>query len=73
LAIPDFQSFMLPVLELAAEGGEHSLSEAREVLAKRFNLSPEEQKELLPSGRQARFANRVAWAKVYLEQSRFGV
>ena len=45
------------------------MAEAREVLATRFHLTPEEQKELLPSGRQTRFANRVAWAKVYLEQA----
>lgn len=34
-----------------------------------FNLTDAEESELLPSGRQRRFANRVAWAKVYLERA----
>ena len=70
MPIPDFQSFMLPVLVLASDGREHSLEEAREVTAREFNLTPEERNELLPSGRQRRFDNRVAWAKVFLEKAR---
>src|SRR5213592_3525417 len=70
VAIPDFQSLMLPVLELAADGREHTLAEAREVLARRFGLTDAERAELLPSGRQRRFDNRVAWAKVHLAQAR---
>ena len=69
MPIPDFQSCMLPVLELAGDGKVHALSEAREYLARRFNLTEQELNELLPSGRQRRFNNRVAWAKVYLEQA----
>ena len=34
-----------------------------------FQLTDEEQQALLPSGRQATFTNRVAWAKVYLSQA----
>lgn len=68
MAVPDFQSLMLPLLRLAADGKEHSVSEARARLASEFRLSEAEQNELLPSGRQSRFGNRVAWAKVYLEQ-----
>jgi restriction system protein len=69
LPIPDFQSFMLPVLQLASDGAEHSLEEARTVLAEKFMLTDAERAELLPSGRQRRFDNRVAWAKVYLQQA----
>jgi restriction system protein len=60
---------MLPMLRIAGDGQEHSLSEARTRLASEFKLTQAEQEELLPSGRQSRFANRVAWAKVYLEQA----
>jgi restriction system protein len=67
--IPDFQSIMLPLLQLAADGQEHSLAEAREVLSGHFSVTPEELEQLLPSGRQAVFANRVAWAKSYLVQA----
>jgi restriction system protein len=68
MPIPDFQSIMRPLLELAADGKEHSLVEAREKLAQKFKLTEEEKAALLPSGRQARFTNRVAWARVYLGQ-----
>jgi restriction system protein len=67
--IPDFQSCMLPVLELAGDGKVRALVEARQVLAHKFALTDQELNELLPSGRQRRFNNRVAWAKVYLEQA----
>lgn len=69
MPIPDFQSFMLPMLELASDGREHSLEEARGALAERFGLSDAEREEVLPSGRQRRFDNRVAWAKVYLQRA----
>jgi len=69
MAIPDFQSVMRPLLELASDGKEHSLAEAREKLGEIFRLSEEEKKALLPSGKQATFTNRVAWARVYLGQA----
>jgi restriction system protein len=56
------------MLRLAGDGKTHSLAEARTRLAAEFKLTQAEQDELLPSGRQTRFANRVAWAKAYLEQ-----
>lgn len=68
MAIPKFQEITLPMLKLATDGEVWSLADAREELAKHFQLTEEELEELLPSGRQARFANRVAWAKVYLER-----
>jgi restriction system protein len=67
MPLPDFQSLMLPMLKFAANGGVCTLSGAREHLATHFTLSPEDLKEMFPSGRQGKFANRVAWAKVYLE------
>jgi len=67
--IPDFQSLMLPFLEFASDGKEHDMSEVREALAERLGISREERAEMLPSGRQAVFNNRVAWAKVYLQMA----
>ena len=60
---------MLPVLKLAADGEEHKFSQAVEELADEFNLSTEERNELLPSGSQAVFNNRVGWARSYLKQA----
>lgn len=66
MAVPDFQSIMLPLLQLASDGQEHILSETHEALADYFGLTEADRKELLPSGRQTKFVNRISWAKVYL-------
>ena len=66
MAIPDYQTIMLPLLRFAGDGQVHSKSEAVESLAKEFELSDEEIKELLPSGKQALFDNRVGWARTYI-------
>ena len=68
MTIPTFQEITLPLLRLASDGRVQVLSEVRKVLASHFGLSPAEEEELLPSGRQGRFANRVAWAKVYMQR-----
>lgn len=67
MPIPDFQSVMLPLLRHLADGRERSNQETLEALAEEFGLSQEERQELLPSGRQPIFTNRVAWAKVHLK------
>jgi restriction system protein len=69
MPIPDFQSIMLPLLELTSDGEEHSLKEAVEALANDYQLTQEERSELLPSGQQQVFYNRVGWANTYLKKS----
>ena len=69
MAIPDYQTLMLPVLKLAADQAEHKFSQAVEELADEFSLTPEERNELLSSGSQAVFNNRVGWARSYLKQA----
>lgn len=69
MAIPNYQTLMLPVLKLAADNTEHKFSQAVEALADEFNLSAEERAEVLPSGSQAVFNNRVGWARSYLKQA----
>lgn len=69
MAIPDFQSVMLPLLNFAADQQEHSLQDTVDALASIFGLTVEEREELLPSGKQARFDNRVAWARSYFKQA----
>jgi restriction system protein len=66
--IPDYQTLMRPVLESSASG-EISIKNAIFKLANQFQLSEEERQELLPSGKQLKFANRVNWAKSYLKQA----
>lgn len=69
MGIPDYQSIMLPLLRYASDGKEHSLRETIEVLAEQFSLSEDERKQLLPSGRQATFDNRVGWARTYMKKA----
>jgi hypothetical protein len=68
MAVPDFQTLMLPLLKLASDGQQHSLSEAVEQMAKEFQLSHEDQTELIPSGQQ-RLYNRIGWARTYLKKA----
>lgn len=69
MPIPDYQSIMLPLLRLAGDDQEHSAREAVDALATEFNLSPAERAELLASGQQAIFNNRVGWANSYLKKA----
>jgi restriction system protein len=69
MAIPDYQSIMLPLLRFAADEKEHSLREAIEGLSGKFGLTDAEKKELLPSGQQPTFDNRVAWARTYMTKA----
>lgn len=69
MAVPDYQSLMLPLLKLTSDRQEHSLSEAIEILSQEFGLSNDDRKELLPSGRQFKFDNRVGWACTYIKKA----
>lgn len=61
-------SFFKPLLDVAADGKEHSMKEAKEIIAKRMNIAEADLRELLPSGTQTKFDNRIAWAKSYFVQ-----
>jgi restriction system protein len=66
MPVPDYQSVMLPLLRFTGEKkDETSTGEAVEVLAKEFGLKDDDLKEMLPSGIQSTFINRVGWASTY--------
>ena len=69
MVIPNYQAIMLPLLLFAGDSEEHSLQEAVDSLADYFDLTDEELRELLPSGQQALFRNRLGWARSYLKQA----
>jgi restriction system protein len=69
MSIPDYQTIMLPLLRFAEDKKEHSLHEAVNVLANKFSLTENELQELLPSGKQTIFINRVGWARTYLSKA----
>lgn len=68
MAIPDYQSLMLPILEIGAKG-ESSVSLAADEMGQRFGLTAEEREEMLPSGKQRLLHNRLHWAKFYLTKA----
>ena len=54
----------------AIEDGElHTAKEVRQILASDMQLSEEYRGEMLPSGKQSKFDNRVAWARTYLDKA----
>lgn len=67
--IPDYQSLMLPILRLVSDKQEYRYRDLIEKLALEFKLTDEERKELLASGNQPVFDNRVGWAKTYLKKA----
>ena len=67
--IPDYQSLMLPLLRLVSDSQEYKYRDIIEKLAVEYKITDEERKELLASGNQAIFDNRVGWAKTYLKKA----
>jgi restriction system protein len=67
--IPDFQSIMLPLLKLLSDKREYQIRDIVEDLSNVFHLTEDERKEMLPSGTQPTFSNRVAWARTYLKKA----
>ena len=69
MAIPDYQTIMLPLLKIAGDKKEHSIREAIDHICDLFKLSEQERKEVLPSGRSYIIDNRVGWARTYLKKA----
>lgn len=69
MAIPDFQTIMLPFMKILADGQLWAIKDLTESLAVHFNLTDSERHELLPSGQQSIFSNRVAWAKSHIKNA----
>ena len=69
MAIPDYQTCMLPLLKYYADGQEHTNRDSIDALAKEFRLTDEERRMMLPSGVQGLFDNRVNWARTYMKKA----
>jgi restriction system protein len=67
--IPDFQKVMLPLLKKIKDGKDYKVEEIVNLMAKEFNVTDEERKELLPSGQTFVFGNRVGWARTYMKKA----
>ena len=69
MAVPDFQSLMLPALRALSSGAKSPLVDVRARVAAAQNLTLEDVREMVPSQRQTRLANRVNWALVYMQRA----
>jgi restriction system protein len=69
VAIPDFQTLMLPLLRQLADGREHAFADLVEALSEEFDVTPSERRQLLPSGGYPVMRNRVGWARTYLRKA----
>ena len=69
MPIPDYQTLMLPLLEILTDDQEHELKNIVGELAVAFSLTEQERKALLPSGLQPIFRNRVGWARTHLKKA----
>ncbi|RPI61059.1 MAG: restriction endonuclease, partial [Planctomycetaceae bacterium] len=67
MPIPDFQTLMLPLLKFCADGSEKYRVDAIDAMANEFKVTDDERAELLDSGKQSRFDNRVGWARSHLK------
>jgi restriction system protein len=69
MSVPDYQSFMRPLLEYAADGSEKNIREAIDALAEKMGLWEEDRTKLLPSGKKTFLSDRVHWARTYLDKA----
>jgi restriction system protein len=69
LAIPDYESLMLPLLKRLADGESRTLRDVIAELADECQLTADERTQLLPSGGTLTFHSRVGWAKTYLKKA----
>ena len=69
MAVPKFYEFFRAFLVVLQDGELHKMSEVRNRIAVDMNLSEDDLSEMLPSGKQTTFSNRVAWARTYLNKA----
>lgn len=69
MPIPGFQDFMGPFLQRLADGSVRTMQEMNDSLAAQFGLSEAEKAELLPSGTQKVYINRIGWTRTYLKKA----
>jgi restriction system protein len=68
MAVPNYQSLMLPLLKFAADGSIHTLAQAVDTIADQLKLSEQDRNEMLQSGQQTLF-NRIGWSKTYMAKA----
>lgn len=69
MTVPDFQSYMTPLLQLMSDGQKRKITDISESLARHFDLTEDDLTDLIPSGRKTRHYDRVGWSATYMKQA----
>jgi restriction system protein len=69
VAIPDYETIMLPLLKYLSDGKVRRLRESIDAMGSEFHLSDEERAQRLPSGVKRTFDDRVSWASTYMKKA----
>ena len=69
MSVPKYHEFYAPFLKGLQDGKVHTMKEMKQIVAKEMHLSAEDLTELLPSGKQAIFDNRIGWTRTYLKKA----
>lgn len=69
MAIPAFEKFLPVFLEVIQDGELYSAHIVKDLIAKKMKISETDLSELVPSGKQSRFNNRMNWARTYLDKA----
>ena len=69
MSVPKYFEMHKPILQFLSDQKIHTLKEIKQYVAKEFKLTEGDMEEMLPSGRQTYFSNRVGWARTYLKKA----
>lgn len=69
MAVPDFQTLMLPLLRSLRDGNSHPTQGTIDAVAAELGLSEADVNEPMPSGKGPVLTNRLAWAKLHLKRA----
>ena len=69
MAVPKFFEFFEAFLLAVKDGDIHTTKDVYTIIAANMNLADSDLQELIPSGKQTVYYNRIAWAKTYLHKA----
>lgn len=69
MAVPKFFEFFVPTLKALNSKSPMKMKELRTVIADDMHLTDADKAELLPSGKQQTYANRILWSIQYLKNA----
>ena len=69
MPIPKYDEMYRAFLDCLADGQLHRSKEVKDTVAGVFSVSEKERAEMLPSGKQQLFDNRIGWTRTYLKKA----